>query len=609
MNKLSNLAVVFLIVPLFLFLRTSPVHADDWPQDAHDAQRTGYTQEDPGNGSRWSFAWFWESPAHNNPPREGRSVTGDGKIYLPAGSSGLYALNLSTGAQVWRYSGTFNSTPAYSSGYIYAGSQNGTFYKISSSNGSLSATFNAGSPINKSVLVANGYAYIATEAGSLFKINLSNMTSVWQYSAGARIDTPPAYSSQGILVFGTADLYIHGVSDSAGNRLWRVKPSPNSPGTEKVGGWNTLNWGWPVIAEKHGLVLIRQQLPHQSCLYSYDAIWPTSISAAQTYLTNTPSEKNLFVLDLRTGSEKFVAAVGCGSTEWALSGTTFGLMGTVPAVKVWPNGDEVVYIPFRNGQNSPLDSRWDGHMGEMVLDNTTVPGLTAGQLRFVRMSRYNDSGNSYVHVVDEQAPLTIAGNNLLYAHWGGSEGVVISDRSISRGNSFTNPITTTNLPVVIRRLTSCSNYNSATHYANCGLTLFNDGRYWNGPGWAVYSGVIDPPGLNATSSYSAGILPRYTYVSGGYVIVEGNGGDMLVLAHGGPVTATPTSAPQLSPTPTSSASRPGDANGDGRVTGSDYIIWLNYYGKTASGPSQGDFNNDNRVNGSDYIIWLTNYGT
>jgi hypothetical protein len=81
-------------------------------------------------------------------------------------------------------------------------------------------------------------------------------------------------------------------------------------------------------------------------------------------------------------------------------------------------------------------------------------------------------------------------------------------------------------------------------------------------------------------------------------------------------TITPTPTRVYTPTPTVAAAsptptlRPGDANGDGRVDGLDYVIWLNHYGITnATGPSQGDFNGDGRTDGLDYVIWLNNYGT
>jgi hypothetical protein len=54
--------------------------------------------------------------------------------------------------------------------------------------------------------------------------------------------------------------------------------------------------------------------------------------------------------------------------------------------------------------------------------------------------------------------------------------------------------------------------------------------------------------------------------------------------------------------------KPGDANGDGKVDGIDYVTWLNNYDRqTSSGRSEGDFNGDGKVDGVDYVIWLNNY--
>jgi len=64
----------------------------------------------------------------------------------------------------------------------------------------------------------------------------------------------------------------------------------------------------------------------------------------------------------------------------------------------------------------------------------------------------------------------------------------------------------------------------------------------------------------------------------------------------------------LSVTPTS-LPNPGDANGDRKVDGVDYIIWLNHYNQNVSGQNNGDFNNSGAVNGEDFVIWLNNYGS
>src|SRR5205823_3988522 len=123
----------------------------------------------------------------------------------------------------------------------------------------------------------------------------------------------------------------------------------------------------------------------------------------------------------------------------------------------WPNGDEVIYTEFRNGQGNPPDFRWDSHMGEMVLDSTTVPGLQPGDLRFVKMDR-DQAGDAYTKISDEQSPITLAGSTLLYTHWGSTDSVLLTDRSPSLGLTYASPITTTNHPSVIRQMQACSDF-------------------------------------------------------------------------------------------------------------------------------------------------------
>src|SRR5580693_5212013 len=91
-----------------------------WSQDAGNAQRTGYTTEDPL--TPWTYLWSWNGPDANggvgghtyDAPREARTVMGGGNIYVPAGSQGLYALNAANGTQTWRVTAaTFNAAPAY----------------------------------------------------------------------------------------------------------------------------------------------------------------------------------------------------------------------------------------------------------------------------------------------------------------------------------------------------------------------------------------------------------------------------------------------------------------------------------------------------------------
>lgn len=71
---------------------------------------------------------------------------------------------------------------------------------------------------------------------------------------------------------------------------------------------------------------------------------------------------------------------------------------------------------------------------------------------------------------------------------------------------------------------------------------------------------------------------------------------------------TPTSTTTITSTPRAGG-LPGDANGDDKVDGVDYVIWLTQYLNYNPTPnSDPDFNGSGTVDGVDYVIWLNNYG-
>ncbi|MCB9457675.1 MAG: PQQ-binding-like beta-propeller repeat protein [Anaerolineaceae bacterium] len=526
--------------------------SSEWTQDAGNAQRTGYIGEEPLEP--WTLLWTWNGADANgsagghfyDAPPEARTVTGGSYVYAPAGSSGLYAIAKTDGRQGWRVTATsFNATPAYetASGYLFAGGADGKLYKIDARNGSVVAIYNAGNPLNKPMLLVNGFVFAVTDSGQLHKVNTASMAAAWVYSANAPIATPPSYSaSRDMLVYATNDLYVHGVNNGNGSQRWRVKPTPNTAGFP-----NEMDGMWPVIAEQHGIVFVRMRLDHNAGLWGGPGpggMYPNTNAETRTFLQNNPQLKNLFALSLDSGAETFVPAVGYGGPEGMENGTPYLDVGPVPVIRTYPNGDEVAYIIFRSGQGNPPDGRWDSHMGEMVLDNTTVPGLVAGDLRFISFP------NSYLHITDEQGPFSLAGDTIFRAHWGATESTRITNRSDNLGLTYNNPITSSIHPAIIRRQTACGSFNAVTHWTTCGLTLYNDGRYWSGPGWWAYWNDYDPPESPSRSAYSSGVLPGYVYVSSGLIIVEGNGGDLMVFRHSGTVAPVPTAIPTSPGQPT-----------------------------------------------------------
>ncbi len=510
--------------------------SSEWSQEAHDAQRTGYTPEEPSEP--WTLAWTWNGPDSNggtgnhfyDAPRDAHTITGGSNVYVPAGDHGLYALSKANGSVSWHLTDTsFNATPAYdeNTGYVYAPGYNGSLYKINGTTGKVAGVYDAGSRLNKAVLLVNSFAYVIADDGRLHKVDTNSMSKNWVYTANSGVTTPAAYSaSHQLIIYATADLNVHAVRVGDGSLQWKVKPTSH-PAQSPY----TFAGYWPVVADQHGIVFLRMNL-------GMDALWsgpnkgdwgggvyPTSNAATRQLLqANNGNWQNLFALNLDNGSQAFIPAVGFGGVE-DLNGSQPVLdTGPVPVIRKYNNGPEVAYTSFRSGQDNPHDGRWDSHMGEMVLDSSTISGLAAGDLRFI------DFKSSTIGISDEQTPFTMAGNTIFHAHWGASEAVRITDRSSGKGMSHESPIPSASRPTVIRRMGSCNNFNPGTHWTTCGLGLFGDTRYWDGPGFWVYWNVYDPP-TPGRSAYSEGISPRYTYAGGGLVVVEGNGGELLVLTH------------------------------------------------------------------------------
>ena len=516
-----------------LLLCSAPVAAE-WTQDAHDAQRSGYTSEEPKGP--WQYAWSWNGPDERggtgnhvyDAPREGRTVTGGAFVYVPAGKQGLYALDKTTGKPAWHLTvATFNATPAYDpiTGHLFAAGADGRLYKILAQKGQVIGTYQCEAALSKSVLLAEDAAFIIDDSGILHRVNTATMQADWRYAAESRVATPAAYSElHHLVVFATEDLYVHAVRVGDGGGQWRVKPTPNAAGFP-----NSFAGGWPVIAETTGVVFLRMRLDHQTGLWGGPgpkAMYPDTNQDTRDFLLKNPHQKNLFALRLGDGTEAFVPAVGYGGVEDLVEGKPHLNIGPPPVIRITPEGQEVAYAMFRNGQSRPPDGRWDSHLGEMVLAPHTVAGLEPGDLRFVQFP------NSTTRITDEQVPLTMAGDTIFRAHWGASESTRLVDRSPERGHSFQDPIRSVAHPPVVRRQTQNADYDCATHWTKTGLTLYKDGRYWNGPGWWVYWNALDPP-TPERDAYSDGLRPRYTYVSDGLVIVQGNGGELFVLRHAG----------------------------------------------------------------------------
>lgn len=512
---------------------TQAVSGSEWTQFGHDAQHTNNTVQ--AVATPWKYLWQWNGADTNGQPQANhlsvpdlvQPITGGGRVYMVAGDS-VYALNSTNGSVIWSKGsiGTLNSTPAYDAvGYLYVASGNNNLYKLDATNGNIVGTFSASSALNLAPLYANGTVYVGSSGGILYAVGSSTMNQVWQYNAGSSVATPAVYSpSRNLVIIVAHDLNIHAVNASNGLLKWKVKPTVrnyqcvnyagDSCNVYDTNGAQAEN-GWPVIAEQHGIVFVKYRMDWNS-LWTWSP-YPTTNSAIRSNLVGQPNQQSLFALSLDTGSSAFIPAVGvAGSSDGGNSA-----IGPLPVISV-QNGQEVAYVPWRNGQLDPntngTDARGDFHVGEMELDSSTITGYQAGDLRFVSYQFFP---------TDETMQMTMAGNTLFYNHWLVAAAQTITNRASTLGDSPSNSIKTSINPFIIWREGPASyapcTYDAATRYCTPNLLSYADTREYPAGFYEYYN------------SQKSGSL-AYAIVSNNLVLVKTGDGGIIALQNGNPLS-------------------------------------------------------------------------
>lgn len=518
-----------------------PSPGDEWSQHAHDPQRTGYTAQVVVPPWRWRWSWNGPNSAggisagKTGLPRNVQPVTGGGRVYVAAGSRGVYALRETDGVEVWnaRPGGNFNSTVAYDKDTqaVFALASTGTLYKLNAATGSVIGQFATGAssalPLPPAVL---GDRVLIAIGNRAYAVSKTTMQQLWAYQAGAEVHTPPSYSaSRDRVIIGTADLYVHAIENGSGSLAWRVRPVHASLAAgETPDGRNFAEFkhGWPVVADGAGYVLMKVRL-------DWDTLWrdwPQTNSGMRAFLTANPTQQALFVLDLDDGSIPFIANVGHGG--YGDSG--YMPMGPQPVVKRLPNGKEVVYTIIR--AKHVYDPRWDSHFGEMMLDSTTVSGLQGGDVRFIYYDYPPGSTNPYL-LTDEQPNVSMAGDYLFGGHWEAGFALRIVDRSDAHG-SFGNKIISQRLDTIATSQDGGGCSFSASHYCASGLQNTRD----YDRGFYVYYGQ------GAVYDRYWGEYAVWT-VSNANVYFRSTDGAVVALTGGSPTAAATPAIEATSPAP------------------------------------------------------------
>ena len=195
---------------------------EDWPMYRHDIQGTGASQSTVVNGQ---LLWkFYAGSSGLNRLRSSPTIA-DGILYIGTENNNFYALNSTTGSQIWciDVGAPMLSSAAIVDGIVYVGATwNGYIGYVNAfnaTNGEIIWQFRTDSGVESSPTVVNGVVYIGSYKGYVYALNASNGALKWSYLTGAEVYASPRIVS-GTLYVGSLDGYVYALNADSGTLIW-----------------------------------------------------------------------------------------------------------------------------------------------------------------------------------------------------------------------------------------------------------------------------------------------------------------------------------------------------------------------------------------------------
>jgi eukaryotic-like serine/threonine-protein kinase len=297
-------------------------------------------------------------------------VTVDENTAYVAYHTHVYAVDLSTGTERWRYPGepnnqiTFYAAPALTpNGQVIVGSYDSNLYSLNRENGQLNWSFTE---------AANRYigGPLATESGifapdtdlSIYALDFQG-NLLWSFAARGETWAPPA-TDDGSIYVSSMDHTLYALNAETGSQLWRTEPLGGAivgaPALSEEGILYVGTFGSEIIAlnQQDGRVIWQQ---------------PTD---GWVWAGPTLADNRLYFGDL---SGNFYAFTKEGIKEWQL--TPEQLDGPIPESPLVSEGR--IYVTTENGTLYSIDTNGTIVWSQTVGGRLYASPVEAGELILV----------------------------------------------------------------------------------------------------------------------------------------------------------------------------------------------------------------------------------
>jgi outer membrane protein assembly factor BamB len=276
-------------------LESSPAVVNGVVYVASDSNGSVYALNASTGAQLWSFATgadLLASPAVAN-----------GVVYVEQyDGSNLYALDASTGAQLWSDNiGSSLSSPTVVNGVVYIGGGD-ALYALNASTGAVLWSYATGGPVWSSPAVVNGVVYVGSWDQNVYALNASTGAKLWSYATGARVISSPAVAN-GEVYIGSLDLNVYALNASTGAKLW---------------SYATGGGVWSSPAVVNGVVYVGSfdgnmyalNASTGAKLWSYAAGGDSSPAVANGVVYVGSDDNNMYALNASTGAKLWSYTTG-----------------------------------------------------------------------------------------------------------------------------------------------------------------------------------------------------------------------------------------------------------------------------------------------------------
>lgn len=223
---------------------------ESWPTVAGNPKRTSWTASQvTGN-----LNVHWYLPIEAYISQNVQIIAEHGMLYIST-SKGLYALNATNGAVVWRFDTELplGNSPTIANGIAYVGGYDRKLHAINAITGQHLWSFDgAGAGYNTNPLVVNGVVYAGNRDGTMYAIGAHNTPQqgnlIWQYKTDGPIHISAAYNNY-IIYFASNDMHAYALNSQTGELIWK---SDKMPGMQYQSYWPVIYKGTVIFSAAHG---------------------------------------------------------------------------------------------------------------------------------------------------------------------------------------------------------------------------------------------------------------------------------------------------------------------------------------------------------------------